>query len=158
MARFKVLPDRIEMRPMGDDLLALSLMQELLASVGEEPDDPAAGRLSVAAYPQDGEAQSEYERLMNPELDRQRRMDRDAVASVLKAAESGTVDLTATEAEALLMVLNEARLALGARLGIVEDGWDSGDRRASDPVALLLRYLTGYQDDLVRALAKRFET
>jgi len=158
MARFKALPDRIEMRPMGDDLLALSLMQELLASVGEEPDDPAAGRLSVAAYPQDGEAQSEYERLMNPELDRQRRMDRDAVASVLKAAESGTVDLTATEAEALLMVLNEARLALGARLGIVEDGWDSGDRRASDPVALLLRYLTGYQDDLVRALAKRFET
>ena len=135
MARFKALPDRIEMRPMGDDLLALSLMQELLASVGEEPDDPAAGRLSVAAYPQDGEAQSEYERLMNPELDRQRRMDRDAVASVLKAAESGTVDLTATEAEALLMVLNEARLALGARLGIVEDGWDSGDRRASDPVA-----------------------
>ncbi|MCY4620497.1 MAG: DUF2017 family protein [bacterium] len=158
MARFKVLPDRIEMRPMGDDLLALSLMQELLASVGEEPDDPAAGRLSVAAYPQDGDAQSEYERLMNPELDRQRRMDRDAVASVLKAAESGTVDLTAPEAEALLMVLNEARLALGARLGIVEDGWDSGDRRASDPVALLLRYLTGYQDDLVRALAKRFET
>ena len=158
MARFKVLPDRIEMRPMGDDLLALSLMQELLASVGEEPDDPAAGRLSVAAYPQDGEAQSEYERLMNPELDRQRRMDRDAVASVLKAAESGTVGLTAPEAEALLMVLNEARLALGARLGIVEDGWDSGDRRASDPVALLLRYLTGYQDDLVRALAKRFET
>ncbi len=158
MARFKVLPDRIEMRPMGDDLLALSLMQELLASVGEEPDDPAAGRLSVAAYPQDGDAQSEYERLMNPELDRQRRMDRDAVASVLQAAESGTVDLTAPEAEALLMVLNEARLALGARLGIVEDGWDSGDRRASDPVALLLRYLTGYQDDLVRALAKRFET
>ncbi|MCE2528517.1 MAG: DUF2017 family protein [Acidimicrobiia bacterium] len=158
MARFKVLPDRIEMRPMGDDLLALSLMQELLASVGEEPDDPAAGRLSVAAYPQDGDAQSEYERLMNPELDRQRRMDRDAVASVLQAAESGTVDLTAPEAEALLMVLNEARLALGARLGIVDDGWDSGDRRASDPVALLLRYLTGYQDDLVRALAKRFET
>ncbi len=158
MARFKVLPDRIEMRPMGDDLLALSLMQELLASVGDEPDDPAAGRLSVAAYPQDGDAQSEYERLMNPELDRQRRMDRDAVASVLKAAESGTVDLTAPEAEALLMMLNEARLALGARLGIVEDGWDSGDRRASDPVALLLRYLTGYQDDLVRALAKRFET
>ncbi len=158
MARFKVLPDRIEMRPMGDDLLALSLMQELLASVGEEPDDPAAGRLSVAAYPQDGDAQSEYERFMNPELDRQRRMDRDAVDSVLKAAESGTVELTAPEAEALLMVLNEARLALGARLGIVEDGWDSGDRRASDPVALLLRYLTGYQDDLVRALAKRFES
>lgn len=158
MARFKILPDRIEMRPMGDDLLALSLMQEMLASVGEEPDDPAAGRLSVAAYPDDGDAQSEYERLTNPDLDRQRQMDRDVVASVLKAAESGTVDLTASEAEALLMVLNEARLALGARLGIVEDGWESDERRASDPVAPLLRYLTGYQDDLVRALAERLET
>ncbi len=158
MARFKKLADRIEMRPLGDDLVALSLMQEVLASVGEEPDDPAAGRLSVAAYPDDGDAQSEYERLMKPELDRQRRMDRDAVASVLKAAESGTVDLSATEAEALLMVLNEARLALGARLEIVDDGWGSDERRASDPVALLLRYLTGYQDELVRALAERFQT
>ena len=157
MARFKVMPDRIEMRPVGDDLAALSLMQEALASVGKEPGDPAVGRLSVAAYPDDGEAQSEYERLMNPELDRQRRMDRDAVTSVLKAAESGTVQLTAPEAEALLMVLNEARLALGARLGIVEDGWGS-EEWVSDPAALLLRYLTGYQDDLVRALAERLET
>ncbi len=157
MTRFKVLADRIEMRPVGDDLVALSLMQDALASVGEEPDDPAVGRLSVAAYPDDGDAQSEYERLMNPELDRQRRMDRDAVASVLKAAEGGNVDLTPTEAEALLMVINEARLALGARLGIVEDGWESGERRTSDPVVLLLRYLTAYQDDLVRALAKRLE-
>ena len=157
MPRFRVLADRIEMRPVGDDLMALSLMQEMLASVGDEPDDPAVGRLSVAAYPDDGDAQSEYDRLMSPELDRQRRMDRDAVASVLKAAESGSVALTPPEAEALLMVLNEARLALGARLGIVEDGWGSDERRASDPVALLLRYLTGYQDDLVRALAKRIE-
>lgn len=157
MTRFKVLADRIEMRPVGDDLVALSLMQDALASVGEEPDDPAVGRLSVAAYPDDGDAQSEYERLMNPELDRQRRMDRDAVASVLKAAEGGSVDLTPTEAEALLMVINEARLALGARLGIVEDGWGPGERRTSDPVVLLLRYLTAYQDDLVRALAKRLE-
>ena len=158
MARFKTRPDRIEMRPVGYDLVALSLMQEMLASVGEDPDDPAVGRLSVAAYPDDGDAQSEYERLMNPELDRQRQRDRDAVASVLKAAESGTVDLTLPEAEALLMVINEARLALGARLGIVEDGWESDGRRASDPVALLLRYLTGYQDDLIRALADRFQT
>ena len=157
MPRFKVLADRIEMRPVGEDLMALSLMQEMLASLGEEPNDPAVERLSVAAYPDDRDAQSEYERLMNPELDRQRRMDRDAVASVLEAAESGSVDLTPPEAEALLMVLNEARLALGARLGIVEDGWGSDERRTSDPVALLLRYLTGYQDDLIRALAKRIE-
>lgn len=158
MTRFKVLANRIEMRPVGDDLMALSLMQEALASVGNEPDDPAVGRLSVAAYPDDGDAQSEYERLMSPELDRQRRMDRDAVASVLKAAESGSVDLTPPEAEALLMVINEARLALGSRLGIVEDGWEADGRRASDPVALLLRYLTAYQDDLIRALAQRLET
>ena len=55
------------------------------------------------------------------------------------------------------MVVNEARLALGARLGIVEDGWESDGRTASDPVALLLRYLTGYQDDLIRALAEQSE-
>ena len=154
MARFQALPERIEMHPVGDDLLALSLAQEVVASVGEDGDDPAADRLSVSAYPDDETAQAEYRRLTEPDLDRQRQMDRDSVASVIKAAQTGPVSLTVPEAEALLMVLNEARLALGARLGIVTEGWVPDEQTASDPALLLLQYLTGYQDELIRALAE----
>ena len=154
MARFQALPEHIEMHPVGDDLLALSLAQEVVASVGEDGDDPAVERLSVSAYPEDETAQAEYRRLTEPDLDRQRRMDRDSVASVIKAAQNGPVSLTLPEAEALLMVLNEARLALGARLGIVTDGWDPDEETAADPALLLLQYLTGYQDELIRALAE----
>ena len=154
MARFQALSEHIEMRPIGDDLLALSLAQEVLSSVGEDADDPAVQRLSVAAYPDDETAQAEYRRLTAPDIDRQRRMDRDSVASVVKAAEDGPVSLTVPEAEALLMVLNEARLALGARLGIVTEGWGPDEQTASDAALLLLQYLTGYQDDLIRALSE----
>lgn len=154
MARFQALPEHIEMHPVGDDLLALSLAQQVLASVGEDADDPAVERLSVPAYPDDEAAQVEYRRLTEPDLNRQRRMDRDSVASVIKAAKDGPVRLNVPEAEALLMVLNEARLALGARLGIVTEGWGPDEQTASDPALLLLQYLTGYQDDLIGALSQ----
>ena len=154
MERFQTLPEHIEMHPVGDDLLALSLVQEVLASVGEDGADPAVERLSVSAYPEDETAQAEYRRLTAPDLDRQRRMDRDSVASVIKAAEDGPVTLTVPEAEALLMVINEARLALGARLGIVTEGWAPDAQTASDPALLLLQYLTGYQDELILALSE----
>ena len=129
-------------------------MRTILESVGRESGDPAERRLSVDVYPDDAEAQSEYGRLMAPEMDRQRQTDRAAVTSSLEAARDGPVKLTTAEGESWLTVINEARLALAARLGIEEEGWgetrDVGSPPA--PAMVLLVYLTGIQDDLIQAL------
>ena len=137
----------------GDDVDALYLMMPVLSSVGSDKGDPAAQRLSVAAYPEDQDAQSEYERLMAPELDGQRRVDRAAVVSSLEAARRGSVTLTLPEADSWLMVLNETRLALASRLGIEEEGWGTTVGRRPEPEMAFLVYLTEVQDDLIQALA-----
>lgn len=113
-------------------------------------------RLSVVAYPDDDEAQAEYGRLMAPELERQRKRDRAMVSSSLDAARRGPVELSTVEADSWLVVINEARLALAARLGIEEEGWGTpadADGFPTPEMALLL-YLTEVQDDLIHALAE----
>ena len=157
MRLFRSRSGVIEMRLREDEVDALSLMRKVLASVGREEGDPAAERLSVAVYPEDVEAQAEYGRLMAPELNSQRQRDRAAVTSSLEAARHGPVNLTTAEAESWLMVLNEARLTLAARLGIHEEGWgESGDEWGHPvPEMVLLRYLTEVQDDLIGAMGNQ---
>lgn len=139
----------------SDEVDALSLMMPVLSSVGTDGRDPAASRLSVAVYPEDPDAQAEYERHMDPEMDRHRQVDRAAVASSLEGARSGPVSLTLSEADSWLTVINETRLVLAARLGIEEEGWGTtvGSRGGPDPEMALLMYLTEVQDDLIQALA-----
>ena len=78
-----------------------------------------------------------------------RAADRSAFAFILEAATAGTV-ASIPEAEAFLRVLNESRLALGARLGVqVEADYDDlaeDDRSALD-------YLAGMQGLLLVALS-----
>jgi hypothetical protein len=119
----------------------------LLDSVGQEADDPAAVRLSPAVYPGDAAADSEWHRFAGPELDRGRSADRAAFTNTL-----GQPDLSPEEAEGWLRMIGEARLVLGARLGITEDGW-SGNEPGSDPVEAFLHYLSWLQEGLVVALS-----
>ena len=157
MGRFRSRSDSVEMRLVSEEVKALSLLPGLLASVGRTEGDPAAERLSVAAYPDDEGAQAEYGRLMGPELEHQRKRDRAVVSSSLEEAGRGPVGLSLAEANAWLMVINEARLALAARLGIEEEGWrlpqDPGDVTAAEMAFLV--FLTEVQDDLISALAER---
>lgn len=155
MARFRRSGSGvIRMKLREDEIEALSLMKELLESVGARKGDPAAERLTVAAYPDDAEAQSEYGRLMAPELDRQRQSDRQAVFGLLDDARRGPLDLAADQAEACLMVLNESRLALAARLGIEEEGWGRFDEDAAPPAPAeaFLVFLTAVQGGLIEAM------
>ena len=155
MRRFGLKSGTIELRLSEDDVRVLGLMGKLLESVGRKDDDPAAERLSVAAYPEDGEAQADYERFMAPELDAQRRIDRAAVDSSLEAARGGAVTLSDDEAGSWLTVLNEARLVLAARLGIEEEGW--GEKAPMTPSLAFLLYLTEVQDDLINVLGRQIE-
>lgn len=155
MRRFRARSEGVELTLRGEEVDALSLMMPVLSSVGDENGDPAADRLSVAAYPADQDAQAEYERLMAPELDKHRKVDRAVVVSSLEAARRGSVRLSLPEADSWLVVMNETRLALAARLGIEEEGWGTtvGSLRRPQPEMALLTYLTEVQDDLIQALA-----
>ncbi len=158
MGRFRLRAGSLEVRLGLDEVQALTLVPGLLASVGREAGDPAAERLEVAAYPDDDEAQAEYGRLMGPELDGDRLRDRSTMYSSLDDARRGPVNLSLAEANAWLMVINEARLTLASRLGIEEEGWGlSEDRQVlPSPELALLVYLTEVQDDLIGALSDAY--
>jgi len=133
----------------ADDIELLSQIPEFLGSVGSVPDDPAAARLQVPVYLDDPEASQEWWRLMGTELDQSRLADRSAFELIIEASATGTV-MSLAEAEAFLRVLNEARLALAARLKVeVEEDYerlDEADRGALD-------YLAGMQGLLLLVLA-----
>lgn len=159
MRRFRSRSDSVEMRLRNHEVEVLSLVEGVLASVGREERDPAEERLSVEAYPDDGESQAEYGRLTAPELERGRRRDRAVVSSSLEAARRGPVALSTAEAYSWLMVINEARLVLAARLGIEDEGWGISPGNQPDlpsPEMALLLYLTEVQDDLIRVLSNTF--
>ena len=149
MIPFLPTPDGILVTLEPDDLDLLRQLPEFLGELGEPDEDPAASRLQVPVYLDDPEASEEWWRLMGGELDQSRAADRSAFALVVEAASAGTLASTA-EAEAFLRVLNEARLALAARLGVeVEADYEElpdDDRSALD-------YLAGMQSLLLLALS-----
>lgn len=94
----------------------LSDVLELLASVPTSGDDPATQRLQVPVYLDDPEANSEWWLFMGEELSIARAADRGVYRRVMDS--DGKLELTTEEADAFLRVLNEGRLALGARFGL----------------------------------------
>lgn len=116
----------------------------LLAGLGEPGKDPAATRLHVPVYLEDPEANDEWWRLIGPDLKAGRQSDRETFKKVLDTEQPVVLD--EEEAVAFLRVVNEARLALGARLGMkVEEDHDElpeESRQVMDYLAWILEELT----------------
>jgi hypothetical protein len=127
-----------------EERLFLGDVLPMLAGIGAVGSDPAADRLHVPVYLDDPEANSEWWRLMGGDLEAARRADRAVLQRVLD--EFGNLTLDQAEADALLRVINEARLALGARLGLdVESDHDDlpeDSRQVLDYLGWLLEELT----------------
>jgi hypothetical protein len=94
----------------------LSDVLAVLASVPATGDDPATQRLQVPVYLDDPDANSEWWLFMGEELSIARSADRGVYRRVMES--EGKVGLSVEEADAFLRVLNEGRLALGARFGL----------------------------------------
>ena len=122
----------------------------LLESVDGTPDDPAHQRLHVAAYPDDPAAQAEMTEYSGSQLAEERATDRARFTAALEAEQ--TV-LSPEEAESWLTVLGDTRLALAARIGIDEPGWEVADEE--DPERITLGFLSYLQDQLVTVLMGR---
>jgi hypothetical protein len=119
----------------GEAAVLTRLCEELttLLSDDDEPGDagekgdPVLERLFPRAYldPTEEEAESEWQRLVHGDLVDGRRRALATVEGTLAGAElrRGRYELmlSAEQAEAWLAVINDARLALGARLEVTED-------------------------------------
>lgn len=137
----------VELSP--EERLFLGDVLPMLAGVGAREADPAAERLTVPVYLDDPKSNEEWWRLMGQDLDAARRADRAVFARMVTGDEEVVLD--PEEADAVLRVLNEARLALGARLGIdVEADHDN----LSEESRQVLDYLGWIQEELTVELTK----
>jgi hypothetical protein len=124
-------------------------LPELLDSVGQDPHDPAAVRLNPAAYADDPLSQSDFSEFAAPQLEDMRRSDREDFAATLANYKKGQV-ISLEEAEAWLTVIGDARLALAARAGINDPGWEAEPSGTIGPIVATLGYV---QSSLVKALS-----
>jgi Domain of unknown function (DUF2017) len=152
-----LVPRAIERTREGDFRLRLSdaerdllrrLSAELLDLLADEPDDPTLRRLRPSAYEDDPEAEGEYRRLMQAELEDGRR---EALRAFAETADRER--LTAEELDTWLRALTDLRLALGTRLDVTEDTY-AQDIDPRDPAAYELSvfaYLSWLQEQAVEA-------
>ena len=138
---------RVRLDAEERDLLR-SLPEQLRELLEETPDDPSLRRLFPPAS-DDEEIETEYRRLMAPDL-RDRRLSALAVMASTVDAER----LSEDEAAAWLAALNDMRLVLGTRLDVTED-LDPSALSPDDPRApglALYGYLSWVVEQLVEAL------
>lgn len=151
MTHFRAAQDGIEVELSPEERMFLGDVLPLLAGIGAPGTDPAADRLHVPVYLDDPDSNDEWWRLMGKDLDAARQADRSVFQRMVSAESLVTLDLE--DADAVLRVLNEARLALGARLGIdVEADHDElpeDSRQVMDYLGWIQEQLTV---ELMRAL------
>jgi hypothetical protein len=145
---FKPHRDGVAVRLSTDERQFLRGLPELLAAVDAEPGDPGHARLHVEAYPDDSAAQLEMAEYSGSQLAEARALDRTRFVGSIESEV-----LTADDAEAWLTVLGDSRLALAARIGINDPGWEIGDE--DDPERITLGFLSYLQDQLVTVLMGR---
>jgi Domain of unknown function (DUF2017) len=147
--RFKSTRGGIEVDLTEDEKVFLSGLLDLLAGIPAAADEPASRRLRVPVYLDDPEANEEWWRLMEGELAASRNSDRRVFQHVL--SERGRRQLSNEEADAFLRVLNEGRLALGARFGLeVEEDHDELPEEQRD----IMDYLGWLLEDLTSELSR----
>lgn len=150
----------------GELELLRSLRDELHAALSApDPDDPMIKRLFPPAVLGDPEAEREVRALLGDELLASRLAGLEALVELLDRGTShrGAVRLDLVEDEPLLVlgVLNDVRLAIGARIDI--EALDRESVREDDPVAYrlaLMDHLGWWQEQLVAILdpaATRYE-
>lgn len=142
--------------PQNVDLDPIARMVGIDTEVSA-PTDDVVRRLLPDAYTDDPEAAADFRRF----TDRDLRTTKIAHAAVVRdcLARSGEkVTLTAAEAESWLGFLNDARLALGTRIGITEDNHeelaDLPEDDARSGMYHVYDWLTFLQESLVQALMR----
>jgi Domain of unknown function (DUF2017) len=126
--RIKATPDGLSLRfsEAEADLLSSVAQQiaELLAGYEDRDGDPALERLLPDGYRDNAEDAEEFRRFTQTELVDEKVAGALSIVDALKPrTEKGAAHVLLSQGEAVawLRSLNDIRLALGARLGIVDD-------------------------------------
>jgi hypothetical protein len=141
--------------------LIRDLPEQLRALYQGDQSDPARERLFPRAYldPTEEQAEQEWQELVYPDLLSARLESLDRLTASLDAAEPARKDrvvlhLQPDDVQAWLAVLNDARLALGTRIGVTESAEmtevDPGDPEAAAIAAYT--WLTYLEGELVEEL------
>ncbi len=147
--RFKSTRGGIDVDLTDDEKTFLTGILDLLAGIPAAADEPASRRLRVPVYLDDPESNEEWWRLMEGELNAARNSDRRVFQHVLD--ERGRRHMSNEEADAFLRVLNEGRLALGARFRLeVEEDHDQLPEEQRD----IMDYLGWLLEDLTSELSR----
>jgi hypothetical protein len=145
---------RAHLTPVEEELLRSARAQLRAALAADDTDDPVVQRLFPSAVLGDADADRELRHLLKDELVTVRLAGLDALVELL---DRGThhrhglrIELRDDEPLLVLGVLNDLRLAIGARLGIEELDRDRID--PDDPVAYRLAvmdHLAWWQEELL---------
>lgn len=153
MSAFRWRDGAVEVRLSAVEKALLAALPELITHVGEVGVDPAATRLQPAVHRDDAARSAEFLSLSSDLIEGERSQDLDTFATGVDSP-PGPLRISEGEAMSWVRVLTTARLILGARIGIEQDGWEEDptvDPR--DPRVAALYMLARLQDSLVRALS-----
>lgn len=149
MSHFRSTDTGIEVHLSAEERMFLGDVLPMLAAIGAPGSDPAADRLRVPVYLSDPDSNQEWWRLMGEDLEAGRQSDRMLFAKLVDGEELQVI--STEEGDAVVRVLNEARLALGARLGIeVESDHDE----LSEDSRVVMDYLAWLQEELTTELTR----
>jgi len=149
MSHFHTTAEGIRVDLSPEERIFLGDVLPMLAEIGAPGSDPAADRLQVPVYLDNPDANEEWWRLMGQDLDAARRADRSIFQKVVSVDDEVTLSLE--DADAVLRVLNQARLTLGARLGIdVEEDHDD----LPEDSRQVMNYLGWIQEELTVELTR----
>lgn len=121
---FRLVADGLEVSLAPEEVVFFGDLLRLLGGLGGPDEDPGAARLDPPVYLGDPEADAEWKRFAGAELWAARSADRSSLQTVLDALSDAhargqsAVVVSLEEANAMLRVVNDARLVLGARWGI----------------------------------------
>jgi hypothetical protein len=148
---------RMQLEPIEVDLLRTTRDGVRAALAGGDPTDPIVQRLFPRALGDDDEADAELRRLLHDDLLASRLTGLDALIELLDRGSTHRgnlrVDLQGDEPLLVLGVLNDLRLAIGARVGI--EDLDRASLTEDDPVSYRLAvmdHLAGMQEQLLSIL------
>lgn len=148
--RARFAPEEVELLRSLQEGIRVTL------EAGDE-DDPVIGRLFPRAVSDDDEADAELRRLLRDDLLASKQAGLDALIEVLDRGEARrgrvVVDLVDDEPLLVLGVINDLRLAIGARIGI--EDLDREDVPEDDPLAYRLAvmdHLGWWQEQLLTLL------
>jgi Domain of unknown function (DUF2017) len=140
--------------PDGPDAALLAELSGLDGPPPTRPEDPVLGRLLPDGYRDDPAAAGEFRQLTESGLREQKRKSAVGLLADLPGDGGGEVRLDPETVERWLTALNDVRLALGTRLGVVEDMTEPDPEHPDAPAYVVYLWLTELQEVLVQVAAE----